>query len=213
MIIVMLSQPTPPVSELEARQLSIMFSQIFSRSCLEAMPRRTNSMTAWEDWQSQIPNKGHGRQYIAAHIITRQTERRFTVTRNHQEFIIFGQVVHDDVWIGGNNLLLRGELCALFEFEVANGPGKGEVAIDTSKVDEAAGGSDSCLFTLTGGRRLLANRLCVVWLARNGIVCTFILGLVVEREGLCTTLDTQHTSGVTSVGLVLFFCMSAHASI
>lgn len=55
MIMVMLSHPTPPVSELEARQLSIMFSQILSRSCLAAMPRRTNSVTAWEDWQSQIP--------------------------------------------------------------------------------------------------------------------------------------------------------------
>lgn len=49
MIMVMLSQPTPPVSELEARQLSIMFSQILSKSCLAAMPRRTNSMTACED--------------------------------------------------------------------------------------------------------------------------------------------------------------------
>lgn len=56
-IIVMLSHPTPPVSELEAKQLSIMFSQILSRSCLEAMPRRTNSTTAWEDWQSQIPKR------------------------------------------------------------------------------------------------------------------------------------------------------------
>lgn len=46
MVIVMLSQPTPPVSELEARQLSIMFSQILSRSCLAAIPRRTNSITA-----------------------------------------------------------------------------------------------------------------------------------------------------------------------
>ena len=54
-IMVMLSQPTPPVSELEARQLSIMFSQIFSKSCLAAIPRLTNSITAWEDWQSQIP--------------------------------------------------------------------------------------------------------------------------------------------------------------
>jgi len=54
---VMLSQPTPPVSELEARQLSIMFSQILSKSCLAAMPRLTNSMTACDDWQSQIPRE------------------------------------------------------------------------------------------------------------------------------------------------------------
>lgn len=57
MTMVMLSHPTPPVSELEARQLSIIFSQILSRSCLAAIPLRTNSTTAWEDWQSQIPTR------------------------------------------------------------------------------------------------------------------------------------------------------------
>ena len=55
-IMVMLSQPTPPVSELDAKQLSLMFSQILSRSCFAAIPRRTNSTTACDDWQSQIPN-------------------------------------------------------------------------------------------------------------------------------------------------------------
>ena len=59
MIMVMLSQPTPPVSELEARQLSIMFSQIFSNSCFAAIPRLTNSTTACEDWQSQMPRNHH----------------------------------------------------------------------------------------------------------------------------------------------------------
>jgi hypothetical protein len=46
MIIVMLSQPTPPVSLFEARQLSIMFSQIEARSCFATIPRLTNSTTA-----------------------------------------------------------------------------------------------------------------------------------------------------------------------
>lgn len=64
MTMVMLSQPTPPVSEFEAKQLSIMFSQIFSRSCLAAMPRRTNSTTAWEDWQSQIPGRLHSQSAV-----------------------------------------------------------------------------------------------------------------------------------------------------
>ena len=54
-IMVMLSHPTPPVSLLDARQLSIMFSQIRCSSCFAAMPLRTNSTTACEDWQSQIP--------------------------------------------------------------------------------------------------------------------------------------------------------------
>jgi hypothetical protein len=45
-IIVMLSQPTPPVSLFEAKQLSIMFSQIEARSCFATIPRLTNSTTA-----------------------------------------------------------------------------------------------------------------------------------------------------------------------
>lgn len=56
-IIVMLSHPTPPVSLFEAKQLSIIFSEIFESSCFAAMPRLTNSTTACEDWQSQIPEK------------------------------------------------------------------------------------------------------------------------------------------------------------
>lgn len=76
-----------------------------------------------------------------------ETGPRLTVTRNHQKLVIFGQVVHDDVGVGGNDLLLRGELCALFEFEVADGPGEGEVAVDASKIDKTAGGCNSCLFT------------------------------------------------------------------
>jgi len=32
-----------------------MFSQIADNSCLATIPRLTNSMTAWEDWQSQMP--------------------------------------------------------------------------------------------------------------------------------------------------------------
>lgn len=56
-IIVMLSQPTPPVSLFEARQLSIIFSLILESFCLAAMPRLTNSTTACEDWQSHIPGQ------------------------------------------------------------------------------------------------------------------------------------------------------------
>lgn len=56
-IMVMLSHPTPPVSLFEAKQLSIMFSQIACSSCFAAMPRLTNSITACDDWQSQMPVK------------------------------------------------------------------------------------------------------------------------------------------------------------
>ena len=55
MSIVMLSQPTPPVSLFEARQLFIRFSQMTWSSCPVATPRRTNSVTDCEDTQSQIP--------------------------------------------------------------------------------------------------------------------------------------------------------------
>jgi len=55
-ITVILSHPTPPVSLFEARQLSIRFSQMAERSCLATIPRRTNSTTACDDWQSQIPD-------------------------------------------------------------------------------------------------------------------------------------------------------------
>ena len=54
-VMVMLSQPTPPVSLFEAKQLSIMFSQIEARSCFATIPRLTNSMTAWDDCTSQMP--------------------------------------------------------------------------------------------------------------------------------------------------------------
>lgn len=41
---------------------------------------------------------------------------------------------------------------------------------------------------------------------------TFVLGLVIEGQRLCTALDTQHTSRVTSVGLVGCDCQLRSAS-
>lgn len=146
MIMVILSQPTPPVSELEAKQLSIMFSQILSRSCLAAMPRRTNSTTAWEDWQSQIPCSciQHGQQ--SGHAF-RRGGQKLTVACNNQKFIIIGKLVDNNVGVCGNDLLLGSKLCALLEFEITNGSGEGQVAVDPSKIDEAAGSGNSCLLT------------------------------------------------------------------
>lgn len=77
------------------------------------------------------------------------TGRKLTVACNHQELIILGQIVHNNIGVGGNDLLLGSELCALLEFEVANGPGKGKVSVDASEIDESAGSGDSCLFTYT----------------------------------------------------------------
>lgn len=55
--------------------------------------------------------------------------------------------MYGNVGEGGNDLLLRGKVCALFEFKVANGAGEGEVAVDAAKVDETARCTDACLFT------------------------------------------------------------------
>lgn len=51
------------------------------------------------------------------------------------------------VRVGGDDLLLRGQIGALLELEVANGTGQGKVAVDTTEVDEATSGADSCLLT------------------------------------------------------------------
>lgn len=59
--------------------------------------------------------------------------------------------MHSDIWVCGNDLLLRGKLGALLEFEVTNGTRQGEVAIDTAKVDEATGGTDTSLLAYCGG--------------------------------------------------------------
>lgn len=99
MSMVMLSQPTPPVSELEARQLSIMFSQIFSSSCLAAIPLRTNSTTAWEDWQSQIPASISSTPHT-------QNTRSLTVTGENKKLIFVGEIVLLNIGEGGHNLVL-----------------------------------------------------------------------------------------------------------
>lgn len=54
------------------------------------------------------------------------------------------------IGISGNDLLLRRQVGALLELEIADGTGKGEVAVDTTKVDEAAGGANSCLLAYFG---------------------------------------------------------------
>lgn len=71
-----------------------------------------------------------------------------------------------DIREGGDNLLLWRQVCALLEFEVADSSAKGQVAIDATEVDEATCG------TYTGFLAL-------------------VLRLVVERQGLCSSLDAE----------------------
>ena len=143
MIIVMLSHPTPPVSLLGARQLSIMFSLILDRGCLAAIPRRTNSTTACDDWQSQIP-------WNCQHRSLRELSRDNTVASYNKKFIIVRDSMCHNVRKGSDDLLLRREIGALLEFEVANGPRKCKVTVDSAKVDETASRADSSLLACIG---------------------------------------------------------------
>jgi hypothetical protein len=155
MVMVMLSHPTPPVSLFEARQLSIMFSQIAARSCFATIPRLTNSITAWEDWTSQIPVPVSGGLSIYGSTVGP------TVTCNNKELVVGSDFVDLNVGEGSDNLLLRREVGALLELEVTYRAGEGEVAVDTAKVNEAAGSLDTGLLgcaLLAGYNVSFANR-------------------------------------------------------
>lgn len=76
---------------------------------------------------------------------------RLTVARNHQKLVVLADVVYLDVGESSDYLLLRREICALLELEIADGTRQGKVAIDTAKVDKTAG----CLDTGLLGCKLL----------------------------------------------------------
>jgi hypothetical protein len=44
-----------------------------------------------------------------------------TITRDNKELIIITNLMHRNIWVGRNYLLLRGELCRFLELEVADG--------------------------------------------------------------------------------------------
>lgn len=52
-----------------------------------------------------------------------------------------------DIGIGSDNLLFGRQLSTLLEFEVTNGSRECEIAIDSSKVNEAAGSGDTSLLS------------------------------------------------------------------
>lgn len=163
-----------------------MFSQMEERSCFATIPRLTNSITAWEDWTSQIPDQ-----------ISHDSSARFggrTVASNDEEFVITVDLVYLDVGECGDDLLLRGKIGALLELEVAYRTGQGEVAVNAAKVDEASCGLDACLL----GWGLSAQSR-----VRGLVQLTLVLGLVVEGERLCAALDAQDCARVTSVGLAV----------
>ena len=72
---------------------------------------------------------------------------RLTVTSNDEELVVGVDLVYLDVGECSDDLLLRGKIGALLEFEVAYRTGQGEVAVDTAKVDEASCGLDTGLLS------------------------------------------------------------------
>lgn len=54
--------------------------------------------------------------------------------------------MHSHIRESGHDLLLGGELRALLKLEVTNSSRKGKVAIDTTKIDKAASGTDTGFF-------------------------------------------------------------------
>lgn len=129
-IIVMLSHPTPPVSLFDAKQLSIMFSQIECSSCFAAIPRLTNSTTACEDWQSQIPAS-----ISHCEAILRSGTR--TIAGDDEELVVISELVNRDVGECRDNLLFGRQVGALLELKVSDGPAQREVAVDSTEIDKA----------------------------------------------------------------------------
>ena len=56
------------------------------------------------------------------------------------------------VGVSCDDLLLRCQLGTLLELEVTNGTGQCKVAIDSTEVDEATSGSDTCLLACAHGK-------------------------------------------------------------
>jgi len=69
---------------------------------------------------------------------THEGDGAVTVASDDQEFIVLMDIMYLDVRECGDYLLLGRKICALLELEVAYRTRQGKVAIDATKVDEAA---------------------------------------------------------------------------
>lgn len=114
---------------------------------------------------------------VSIEICWGNSNKEHTITSNHEELIIICQLVDCHIGVCGDNLLFGRELRALLEFKVTDGTGQGKVAIDTTKVDETAGCSNTSLLAcedyLIRGDRNLGSQSC-------SHALTLVLGLVVE---------------------------------
>jgi hypothetical protein len=104
-------------------------------SCRATMPLRTNSTTACDDWQSQMPAAVSGEPTIP---------KAHTVASYDDKLVVLGELMLGDVRVCGDYLLLGGKLGRLLELEVANGARQRQISVDTSEVDEASRGRDPC---------------------------------------------------------------------
>ena len=89
-----------------------------------------------------------------------------TIAGNDQELVILAHLVNGHIGECSDDLLLRREICALLELKVADSSAECKVAVHTTKVDEATCSTNASLLAL-------------------------VLGLVVEGERLCATLDAE----------------------
>lgn len=61
-----------------------------------------------------------------------------TIAGDDEELIVLGNLMNGDIGVGCNDLLLGSEFGALLEFEITDGAGQGQIAVNPSKIDETA---------------------------------------------------------------------------
>lgn len=113
----------------------------------------------------------------SAAVLRSITYVQLTIASNDKELIIIRMLVYGHLGKCSDNLLLRRQVCALLEFEIANSSAERKVAVDSAKVDEAA-----CR-TYT---RLLA----------------FVLRLVIEGERFRAAFYAKDRSRVSRIALI-----------
>lgn len=97
-------------------------------------------MTAWEDWQSQIPRRG-----VSLNLAIFVVKIGLTVTCDDQEFIIICQIMAHHIGESCYYLLLRRKLGALLELKIPYRSGESQVTVDTAKIDKTTGCGNTSL--------------------------------------------------------------------
>ena len=98
------------------------------------MPLLTNSTTACEDWQSQMPARVSGEA---------DKLEVPTVASYDQELVVVSHLMLGDVGVCCDYLLLRGKFGGLLELKVANGSGQRQVSVHSAEINKASRGRNS----------------------------------------------------------------------